>query len=230
MLEYSHTTLRVKKTGMRTFSFSCICIYQTTKHTTIGLSPYDIFFGINPPTPDYLEKQHWSLRANILELRSHLWNKPANHIREWDFGQNKVCLGVDHILLSVKVCATAKGLAISDAHLVASLSYCLSNCISCCKRAQFNEYISSGLDEAAHAPKHYKNKHFTPFNHSPFYSLNEIINCRILLYIADVTCLKGMRTWLLVIHNCQHLIHVGCVGFKSQAKPTTWFCRQCQSS
>ena len=43
---YVHTR-RGKETGRKTISFSCVC---TESHATTGLSPYEVLFGVDPPS------------------------------------------------------------------------------------------------------------------------------------------------------------------------------------
>ena len=59
-----------------------LCVYRITKHATTGLSPYEVFFGVDPPSLSVLRlpgtavseslEYSGSLKPMILELREML--------------------------------------------------------------------------------------------------------------------------------------------------------------
>ena len=82
-----------------------------------------------------------------------------------------------------------------------------------------------------HLAKCFKNRHFTPFLHCSLakgYCQEYPLNQEIRLY-CECDMPEAFDD-MVACDGCQQWFHVGCVGFKSQAKLSTWFCRHCKSS
>ena len=82
-----------------------------------------------------------------------------------------------------------------------------------------------------HLAKCFKNRHFTPFPHCSLakgYCQDYPLNQEICLY-CECDMPEAFDD-MVACDGCQQWFHMGCVGFKSQAKLSTWFCRHCKSS